>query len=74
MNQKKQIDKIKTGLNLYRLIESSKKTREEIAEYLGLQSPRVIYDWTRGAKMPSLENLYNLSILFHVAMEDILAV
>lgn len=74
MDQKKKINKIKTGLNLYRLIESSGKTRAEIADYLGLESARVIYDWTSGAKLPSLENLFNLSILFHVSIEDILVV
>lgn len=72
MNPKKKINKIETGLNLYRLIESSGKTRAEIADYLELESVRVIYDWTSGNKMPSLENLFNLAILFNVSMEDIL--
>lgn len=57
MNQKQKINKVKTGLNLYRLIEASGKTRIEIAEYLELESTRVIYDWTSGIKLPSLENL-----------------
>lgn len=72
MNQKKKINKVETGLNLFRLIESSGKTRAEIADYLELESARVIYDWTSGVKMPSLENLINLAILFHVSIEDIL--
>ena len=72
MNQKQKIIKVKPGLNLYRLIEASGKTRIEIAEYLELESTRVIYDWTSGIKLPSLENLLNLSILFHVSIEDIL--
>lgn len=72
MNQKQKINKVKTGLILYRLIEASGKTRIEIAEYLELESTRVIYDWTSGIKLPSLENLLNLSILFHVSIEDIL--
>ena len=72
MNQKQKINKVKTGLNLYRLIEASGKTRIEIAEYLELESTRVIYDWTSGIKLPSLENLLNLSILFHVSIEHIL--
>lgn len=72
MNQKKKINKVETGLNLFRLIESSGKTRAEIADYLELESSRVIYDWTSGVKMPSLENLINLAILFHVSIEDIL--
>ena len=71
MNQKKKINKVETGLNLFRLIESSGKTRAEIADYLELESARVIYDWTSGVKMPSLENFINLAILFHVSIEDI---
>ena len=72
MNQKQKLNKTKTGLNLYRLIESSGFTRAEIADYLNLESVRVIYDWTNGRKMPSLENLFNLSVLLGVPMEDVL--
>ena len=72
MNQKQKINKVNTGLNLYRLIEASGKTRIEIAKYMELESTRVIYDWTSGIKLPSPENLLNLSILFHVSIEDIL--
>ena len=53
MNQKQKINKVKTGLNLYRLIEASGKTRIEIAEYLELESTRVIYDWTSGITTPT---------------------
>lgn len=41
MNCKNKIDKKATGHRLYRLIEESKMTYAEIAEYLGLQSSRV---------------------------------
>ena len=74
MNCKNKIDKKATGHRLYRLIEESKMTYAEIAEYLGLQSPRVIYEWVSGKKLPSTENLYNLADLFQVKMEDILRV
>ena len=72
MDHKYIINKKATGLKLYRLIEQSGMTFAEIAEHLDLQSPRVIYDWVNGKKMPSLENLYNLAELFNVNMEDIL--
>lgn len=62
-----------TGLKLYRLIKESGLTYAEIAEYLELQTPRVIYDWINGNKLPSTENLYNLAELFNVQIEDILA-
>ena len=74
MNCKNKIDKKATGHRLYRLIEESKMTYAEIAEYLGLQSPRIIYEWISGKKLPSTENLYNLADLFQVRMEDILRV
>ena len=74
MNRKNKIDKKATGHKLYRLIEQSEMTYAEIAEYLGLQSPRVIYEWVAGTKLPSIENLYNLANLFQVKMEDILSI
>ncbi len=73
MNCKQSIDRKATGLKLYRLIQQSGMTYADIASYLGLQTPRVIYEWTNGNKLPSTENLYNLAILFHVHMEDILS-
>lgn len=72
MNCKNKIDKKATGHKLYRLIEKSEMTYVQIAEYLDLQSPRVIYEWVNGTKLPSTENLYNLANLFQVQMEDIL--
>ncbi len=74
MDYKKKVDKKETGLRLYRLLENSRFTREEIAEFLELRSPRVIYDWTSGTKLPSMENMLNLARLFNVQMEDILAI
>ena len=72
MNCKRKIDKAATGLKLYRLIKESGLTYAEIAEFLELQTPRVIYDWINGNKLPSIENLYNLAELFNVQIEDIL--
>lgn len=73
MNCKNKIDKKATGHKLYRLIEKSEMTYAQIAEYLDLKSPRVIYEWVNGTKLPSTENLYNLANLFQVQMEDILS-
>ena len=73
MNYKQKLDKQKVGLNLYRLINESNYTYEYVAEFLMLKSPRVIYEWTKGTKTPTVENLWNLAKLFHVRMEDILS-
>lgn len=74
MNYKLKLDKKQTGQRLYELIEQSTYTREDIADFLDLTSPRVIYDWTNGLKLPSTENLVNLAHLFNVRIEDILAI
>ena len=45
-------------------------TYEELAFILELTSPRVIYDWVNGKKLPKLENYINICNLFNVKMED----
>lgn len=74
MNYKIKLNKKGTGLNLYQLIEDSGKSKTEIAEFLELETPRVIYDWLNGIKMPSVENLFNLAKFLNVQMEDIIAI
>ena len=73
MNYKKKLDKKKVGLNLYRIINESNYTYEYVAEFLMLGSPRVIYEWTKGTKIPTVENLMNIALLFNVRIEDILS-
>lgn len=70
---KQKLDRRETGLRLYRCIARSGRTNSEIAEFLELTTPRVLYEWMNGTKMPSLENLYNLARLLNVRIEDILA-
>ena len=74
MNYKAKLNREETGLRIYRAIYNSRFTYEDIADFLGLNSPRVIYEWTKGVKMPSLENLINLTQLLHIQMEDILVI
>lgn len=74
MDYKVKVDKRATGLKIYRLLEKAELSREEIAEFLELNSTRVIYDWANGSKLPSTENLLNLAKLFNVQIEDILAI
>lgn len=74
MNYKAKLNKEETGLRIYYAIFNSSFTYEDIVEFLELKSPRVIYEWTKGEKMPSLENLINLTQLLHIQMEDILVI
>ena len=72
MNCKQTLDKKQAGLNLYRLIDMSEYTYDDIADFLGLRTSRVIYDWLGGKKLPTVENLMNLALLLGVRIEDIL--
>jgi len=66
------LDKKLTGRKIGSLIATSKFTYEEVASVLGLASPRVIYEWVSGRKLPSIENLANLARMFNVKMEDVI--
>ena len=74
MGCKKKLNKQKTGEKIYRAIEKSGLTYEQVAEALGLQSPRVIYEWTSGNKLPSLVRLINLAALLGVQIEGLLEI
>ena len=79
--QKAILDKVSTGLKLRKircesaLMEKKLKNGidgEDLAVLLQLKSPRVIYDWESGMKIPNAENLYNLALIFNMKMEDLL--
>ena len=72
MGCKKKLNKQKTGDKIYRAIEKSGLTYEEVAEELGLLSSRVIYEWVNGNKIPSLTRMALLAELLGVHMEDLL--
>ena len=69
---KRLLNKKSTGENIRKLILTSKFSYEDIAEFLQLNSPRVIYEWVNGEKMPSLENFINLALIFNVKLESII--
>lgn len=70
--QKAILDKVSTGLRLRMLRFKSALTHEDLAGLLQLKSPRVIYDWESGMKIPNAVNLYNLALIFNMKMEDLL--
>lgn len=60
------------GANIRKCMTETGYTYEELAEFLGLRSARVIYDWVAGLKAPSTKRLYLLSKLFNRTMNDML--
>lgn len=70
--QKAILDRNATCKKIRALITNSNYTYEKLAEMLQLTSPRVIYEWVNGTKLPGLENMYNLALIFNLKIEDCL--
>lgn len=71
MNELKKLNKKRVAQNVGRLIAESNMPNEEIAFQLDI-TPRVLYYWQTGKRVPNTENVYGLSQLFKVSMESIL--
>ncbi len=66
------IDIVKTGEVLKKLIGESGYSIRELSDILGLSCVQPLYRWTNGKTLPTLDNLYILSVLLDVHMEDML--
>ena len=47
-------------------------TVKDVQEYLGLACIQSVYHWLNGQSMPTIDNLYALSELFQVTVDDML--
>ncbi|MBR2894502.1 MAG: helix-turn-helix transcriptional regulator, partial [Oscillospiraceae bacterium] len=45
---------------------------KDIQTFFGFEEPQAIYKWQRGKSLPSVDNLYALSALLDVSMDDII--
>lgn len=66
------IDMKMTGLRLKRLISNAGYTVKDIQNYLHLSCPQPVYRWYKGLILPSVDNLFMLSELLNVHMEELL--
>lgn len=66
------IDKRKTGIHLRRLMDERGLAVKDIQEYLGLGSVQSVYHWLNGISMTTIDNLYALSVLFQIPIDDML--
>lgn len=65
------IDKRETGVNLRRIMDMRGITPKDVQEYLGLGCVQSVYRWLDGINMPTIDNLYALSELFQVPIDEI---
>lgn len=66
------IDMKGTGQNIKCLMEKNGLTVKYIQEYLALGTPQSIYHWFDGRNLPTVDNLYALSELFHTSVDELI--
>ncbi len=64
------IDKYATGVRLKELMAQHNLSARDIQGYLSLGCVQTVYRWFEGVNIPTLDNLYALSGLFGVSMDD----
>ena len=64
------IDKQATGRQLKKLMQERGYTAKDIQEYLFLGSVQSVYHWLNGLSMPTIDNLYALSELFGLPIDE----
>ncbi len=69
-----QIDMIKTGRKIRALCKEKNITVKDIQKELCIGAFQSIYDWFSGKSLPSLDNMFRLSKMLNVQMEDLIEV
>lgn len=66
------IDIARTGHNIKRIMQVKGLTVKDIQVFLELSTPQSIYHWFDGRNLPTVDNLYALSELFHLPVDALL--
>lgn len=66
------IDKKKTGIHLRKIMDARGFTVKDVQAYLKLASVQSVYHWLNGLTMPTIDNLYALSELFQVPIDEMI--
>lgn len=68
------IDLKATGERIKQLRKEKHLKVRDISEFMGFSEPQAVYKWQRGDSLPTVDNLYALSVLFETPMEQIIIV
>ncbi len=66
------IDKAGTGKRIKKYMEDMGLTVKDVMDHLQLGSVQSIYHWLEGKALPSMDNLFALSILLEVTVDDLI--
>ena len=65
------IDATATGRRIRELRDLNGLRITDISDALRFYEPQAVYKWMRGECLPTLRNMYRLSILFNTTIDDI---
>lgn len=68
------IDRKRTGIRLRRIMDERGLSVKDVQQYLELGSVQSVYHWLNGLSMPTIDNLYALSELFQMPIDDLVCV
>lgn len=68
-----QIDRFKTGTLLKSIMEEKGITAKDVKEYFNFSSVQSVYHWLEGKSLPTLDNIYGLSDLLGVPVDELLS-
>ena len=66
------IDLVKTGKNIERLLAERGLTAKDVQQRLGFAERRPVYFWLAGKNLPSIDNLFILTEMLQVPIDEIL--
>lgn len=66
------IDMKATGMRIHQIMNQRKFTVKDVQKYLNLSSVQSIYHWLNGQSVPTVDNLYALSELFQLPVDEML--
>jgi len=66
------LDAKATGARIKELRKAHHLKVEDVARFMGFESEQAVYKWQRGDSLPTVDNLYALSVLFGTTVDDIL--
>ena len=61
-----------TGILLRQIMEQKNMSVKDVQRYLNLSCVQSVYRWLSGRSMPSIDNLYALSELFQMPIDDMI--
>ena len=66
------IDMAGTGQEIKRIMKMKGLTVKEVQKFLELNTPQSIYHWLNGISLPTIDNLYALSELFQMPVDEMI--